>query len=112
MCAGPTLLAVPGQQDCSSRVKSGSPAKSAVHAMSEASDWPAVSAGSVNCAHSASCARLTTSAEPFTLGITSAGATDSVDFSDTWIIHISLLLEDLDRSVVEPLCVGVDGATG
>ena len=44
--------------------------------------------------------------------VTSAGGTDSVDFSDTWTIHTSPLLDDLDRSVVEPLRVGVDGDTG
>ena len=63
-------------------------------------------------AGSASCAGSATSAGASARDLMFAGGTDSVDFSGTWTIRISPLLDDLDRSVVEPLRVGLDGDTG
>ena len=59
-------------------------------------------------ARSATSAGSTTSAGPSTRDITFAGGTD---FSDTRTICIAPLLDYVDRSVVKPLCVGVDRDT-
>ena len=103
---GPALSGVLGRQGCSPRVNSGSPAEPVGRARLAACGGSAVSA------RWASSAGPANSAGPSARDVTPAGGTDSVDFSDTWTIRISPLLDDLDRSVVEPLRVAVDGDNG